>query len=211
MRSYLLGELESLRWNMLSMGELTLESIAHSLRCLMKTEGATYERATELESRIDDWNRSVHDQSLTILTLQSPVAADARLVSGILESIVDLEQIGDYAYEIAELAVRTGRRPISQLFTQVVGLGEGVREMLRSALDSWRHLDRAQGLSVRPREAFIRSDCQILIEKLYQLVTSARDGQIYVSLILICKHLGRMARHIVNVAEQAAAAAPADR
>jgi phosphate transport system protein len=108
----------------------------------MKTEGATYEQATELESQIDDSNRSIHDQCLTILTLQSPVAGDARLVTGILECIVDLEQIADYAYEVSELAVRTGRRPISQLFTQVVTVGEKVCEMLTIALDSWRHLDR---------------------------------------------------------------------
>jgi phosphate uptake regulator len=74
MRSHFFAELESVRQNMLSMGELTLESVAHSLKCLMKTEGATYEQATEIESRIDDSNRSIHDQSLTILTLQSPVA-----------------------------------------------------------------------------------------------------------------------------------------
>jgi phosphate transport system protein len=87
-------------------------------------------------------------------------------VTGILESIVDLEQIGDYAYEVSELAVRIVRRPISQLFTQVAALGETVREMLTVALDSWRHLDRAQGLLVRPKEALLRSDCQILTEKL---------------------------------------------
>jgi phosphate uptake regulator len=57
MRSHFVGELESVRQNMLSMGELTLESISHSLKCLTRTEGVTYEQVTELESRIDDWNR----------------------------------------------------------------------------------------------------------------------------------------------------------
>ncbi len=210
-RSHFIGELESTHHNMISIGELTLQSVAHSLNCLMRTEGATYEQATELESKIDDWNRSVHDQALAILILQSPVAGDARLITGILESVVDLEQIGDYAYEVSDLAVHMDRRPTTQLLSQVVATGEKVREMLETALDSWKHLDRALGLSVQPREALLRSDCHMLMEKLYQLTAAPADAKIHVNLILICKHFERMARHIVSVAEQAASAAPAER
>jgi phosphate transport system protein len=195
---------------MLSMGELTLASIAHSLDCLLKKEGANFEGATELESKIDDWNRLVHDQALKILVLQSPVAGDARLVTGILESIIDLEQIGDYAYEVSGLALGVSRRPTAQLLSQVVNVGERIRDMLMVALDGY-HLDRAEGPSIRSKETLIHNDCHMLSEKLYQLTAVSGDTQIYVNLILILKHFERMARHIVSVAEQAASAAPAGR
>ena len=211
MRAHFVEELQAVHQNMISMGELTLKSVAHAINCLTKAEGATYEQATELESKIDESSRSVHDQALKILILQSPVAGDARLITGILEGVVDLEQIGDYAYEVSDLAVHTGRRPTTQLLSQVVATGEKISEMLASALESWRHLDRALGLAVRPQEASIRSECYTLTEKLYQLTSAPTDAPIYVNLILICKHFQRMARHIVSVAEQAASAAPAGR
>jgi phosphate transport system protein len=211
MRSHFAEELESVRRNMLLMGDLTLESVSYALKCVVKTEGATYEEASELEFRIDDLNRSIHNECLNILTLQAPVARDARLVIGILEGIVDLEQIGDYAFEASDLALNSARCPVTQVTSQVVAFGEGVRDMLAIALDTWKNLDRAQGLALRSRQASVRTDCQNLTDKLNQLVTSPGGGQVYISLILICKHFERMAHHAVSVAEQAAAAAPAER
>jgi len=210
-RAHFVTELELVHQNVIAMGELTLKSVAHCVDCLTKAEGATYERATELESKIDDMNRTVHDEALAILVLQSPVARDARLITGILGSVVDLEQIGDYAYEISDLVFQTDRRPTAQVLSQIVVTGKKVCEMLASALDAWRHLDRTLGLSIRATEESIRNDCRTLIEKLYQLSSAPADAQIYVNLILICKHFERMARHIIYVADHAAAAAPVGR
>ena len=210
-RVHFIGKLESVHRDLISMGELTLKGIAHSLDCLLRTEGATYERATELESNVDDWSRTILDQALEILVLQSPVAGDARLITGVLESVIDLEQIADYTYEISDLAFQTDRCPTNQLLSQIVAAGEKVRDMLANALDSWRRLDRALGLSVRTTEASTRNDCRALTERLYQLISARADAQIYVNLILICKHFERMARLIVYVAEQAVSAAPAER
>ena len=211
MRSHFADELESVRRNMLLMGDLAVESVSYALKCVVKTEGANYEEASELEFRIDDLNRSIHNECLNILTLQAPVARDARLVIWILEGIVDLEQIGDYAFEASDLALNSPRCPVTQVTSQVVAFGEGVRGILAIALDTWKNLDRAQGLALRSRQASVRSDCQNLTDKLNQLVVSPGGGQVYISLILICKHFERMAHHAVSVAEQAAEAAPAER
>src|ERR1035438_134898 len=210
-RAHFVGELEALHQNLISLGDPTLKSVEQCMRCLTKAAGATYEQATELESKIDDSSRFVHDRALGILILQSPVAGDARLITNILESVVDLEQIADYAYEISDLAFQTDRRPTIQLLSQVIATGGKVHTMLMSALESWRQLDRALGLSVRSREAPIRTDCHTLTERLYQLTSAQADAQVYVNLIFICKHFERMARHIVYVAEQAASAAPPER
>ena len=210
-RAHFVEELEAIHQSMLSMGELTLRSIGSALKCLTNTGGATFEEVTALESEIDEANTIIHDRALKILILQSPVAGDARLITSILESIIDLEQIADYAYEISDLALQTDRRPASQVLSQVVAIGEQVREMLASALDGWSHLDRAAGLSLRSSETSIRTGARALADRLYQLTSSPADAQLYVNLILICKHFERMARLSAFVAEQAALAAPVER
>jgi phosphate uptake regulator len=60
-------------------------------------------RASELEAQTDHQHRLIHHQCLNLITLQ---AKDARLVTGVLDTIVDLELIGDYAYEIVTLSLR---------------------------------------------------------------------------------------------------------
>ena len=83
------------------MGETAVSLLAEALRAIVQPNPASLERASELESQTDHQHRLIHDQCLSLITRQAPVARDARLVTGVLDAIVDLELIGDYAYEIA--------------------------------------------------------------------------------------------------------------
>jgi len=134
------------------------------------------------------------------------VARGARFVTGVLNAIVDLELIGDYAYEIVTLASAVRRRAPSQVLAQISDVATKVRKLLATAIDAWRNEGSAKGLSVRPQEAAIRTECGALYEKLTQL-TSGGEATTYVDLMLISRHLERILRHAVCVADQAAGAA----
>jgi phosphate transport system protein len=64
-----------------------------------------------LEAHIDHRHRLIHDECLTLITLEAPVARDAWFVTGVLDAIIDLELTGDYSYEIVTLASGIERRP----------------------------------------------------------------------------------------------------
>lgn len=133
------------------------------------------------------------------------------LVTGILDAIVDLELIGDYAYEIVTLMSAMHGRPPSQVLGQMSAVGAKIQECLSAAIGAWRTPDRAQALSVRPQEAPIRAECGALYEKLSRLTSASRNTPTYVDLMLTCRHLERILRHAVCVADQAADAAPPGR
>jgi phosphate transport system protein len=143
-----------------------------------------------------------------LLTLQAPVAGDARLLTRILEAIVDLELIGDYANDIAGHALGMSGKPVSAMLHHLAEAGTKVQETLAQALDSWRRLDKSLGLSLRSKQNALKTDCERLIEKLTTLSSSSRDSSAYVALILICKDLERIGVHSVNIAEQAAFTVP---
>jgi len=208
MRTHYVQELESVRHNLVEMGETTLSLLAEALSAVADPSPGPSEKASELEARTDHQHRLIHDQCLNLITLQTPVARDARLVTGVLDAIVDLELIGDYSYEIATLSSAMHGRPPSQLLGQMSAVGAKVQECLSSAIGSWRNLDRTQALSVRPQEAPIRAECGALHERLSQLTSGPGDVATYVDLMLICRHLERILRHAACVADQAADAAP---
>ena len=208
MRAHYAGELESVRQSLIAMGETTVALLAEALRAVVDPSPGRSEKASELESQTDHQHRLIHDQCLNLITLQSPVARDARLITGALDAIVDLELIGDYAYEMVLLVSAKQRRPPSQILSQISDIGVKIREVLSAAIDSWRSEDRSLALSVRPREAAIRAECQALAEKVSLLTSAPGDVTAYVNLLLICRHLERIMRHAVCVAEQAARAAP---
>ncbi|MGA3039847.1 MAG: PhoU domain-containing protein [Bryobacteraceae bacterium] len=208
MRTRYAGELESVRQNLIAMGETTSALFAEALRAVVDPSPGVAEKASELESQTDHQHRLIHDQCLNLITLQAPVARDARLITGALDAIVDLELIGDYAYEMVGLASAKQGRPPSQMLGQVAEIGAKIGEILSAAIDSWRNEDRSLALSMRPRETAVRADCHALAEKVAQLTSAPGDVTAYVNLLLICRHLERIMRHAVCVAEQAAEAAP---
>jgi phosphate transport system protein len=201
-------ELELVRQHLIQMGETTIDVYSEALGGIGKCDRESSERAQDLETQTDHQNRMIHEECLSLITLQSPVARDARLVTAILDAIVDLELIADYANEIASLNLEMTRRPMSQVLVQVSDTGAKIGEMLSVAIDSWRKEDRELALSVRPRETAVRAELQNLYEKLSKLMVTPGDGALYVTLLLIARHLERIMRHSVSVAEQAATCAP---
>jgi phosphate transport system protein len=151
MRTHYFNELEAVRQNLVQMGETTSALLAEALSAVANPNPGPSARASELEAKTDHWHRLIHDQCLNLITLQAPVARDARLVTGILDAIVDLELIGDYAYEIVTLSSAIHGRPPSQVLSQMSSVGAKIQESLSAAIESWRSGDRDQALSVRPR------------------------------------------------------------
>jgi phosphate transport system protein len=162
MRTHYIQELESVRQNLVRMGETTLSLLAEGLSAMADPRPGSSARASELEAQTDHQHRLIHDQCLNLITLQAPVACDARLVTGVLDAIVDLELIGDYAYEIVTLSSELHGRPPSQVLGQMSAAGAKIQECLTAAIDSWRNLDRTRDLSVRHQEAPIRAECGAL-------------------------------------------------
>jgi len=207
-RIHYVQELESVRQNLMQMGETTASLLNEALHAISGDGSGAAERASELESQTDHQLGMIHDQCLSLITLQAPVARDARLITGILDAIVDLELIGDYACEIATIGGSIRHRPPSPIVHQISDIFSGIRGVLLTALDGWSSDDAGQGLSVASRVAAIRIECHTLYEKLSQLASAPGDAMPYVNLLLVCRHLQRISRHAACIAEQAASAAP---
>lgn len=210
-RTHYHAELESVRRNLVEMGETTLALFDEAAASVSETSLDRSAKAGELEAKTDDQHRLIHDQCLDLIALQAPVAKDARFVTGALDAIVDLELIGDYSYEIVTLASGVRRRPPSQVLVQISEVTKKVREVLATAIDSWRTEDSTQVVSVRSQESAIRAECGALYEKLTRLTSGAGQATAYVDLMLICRHLARILRHAVCAAAQGTTgAAPLD-
>ncbi len=209
-RTQYLKELDSVRQNLIQMGQTTIELFDEALRSISEPNPASSAKASELEAQTDHQHRLIHDQCLNLITLQAPVARDARLVTGVLDAIVDLELIGDYCYEMVTLASSMRRRPPLQVLAQISDIATKVRGVLAAAIDSWRNEADPQNLSARPQESALRDDCRAVYEKLSRLTSAPGDATMYVDLMLIARHLERILRHAVCVADQAAGAAPLD-
>ena len=200
-------ELEQTKTEFLHMGQLAQEAVQSALRALGDCDGAAAARAHILEAETDNLNRAIFDACLRLMTLQAPVAGDARLITGMLGAIVDLELIGDYADDVAEIASGMTGKPASGVLAEFTAIGGRVQDMLRSAVDRWRTLDQTEDVAIRPMQGAVKRSCQDLLAKLTQLSAASPDQPLLAGLILVCKYFERISSHSVNIAEQAAFAA----
>jgi len=132
-RTLYMQELESVRKNLIQMGETTTELLTEAIRAISVGDSASAERACELEAKTDHQLRMIRDRCLSLITLQAPVARDARLITGILDAIVDLELIGGYACEIVTISGAMDHRPPHPIMAQISEIGSRTREILSMA------------------------------------------------------------------------------
>jgi phosphate transport system protein len=135
--------------DLLLLGDLAGTAVKRAVASVVTHDDALARRVIEEDDRIDDLYLALDHGLLGLLALQSPVAADLRLVSAILHSCLHLERVGDQAVNVAKLYLATRHLPGSDpMRTQLQEMGDRVVEMLASAMRAFaeRDLERASGL-----------------------------------------------------------------
>lgn len=208
-REFFVQELNATRTELLRMGALAEKALSDALLGIVNSDLEAAGRVKALEEAIDSSNRTIYDRCLRFINLQAPVASDTRYITGILEAIVNIERIGDYAEDLADVAFAIAGKPLPPFIQDFAVMGNHTQTMVRAALDTWATLDREQGLAVRAMDDAVDTDYQKLFQSLSTLVQQGDgDGSVPLYLVLVCRYLERIADHAVSAAEQAAYAAP---
>ena len=127
---------------LLALGELAGVSIQRSVRALVDHDDALAERVITQDDEIDELYLQIDSGTLSLLALQSPVAADLRLISAILHSCLHLERVGDQAVNIAKLYFATRDLPASDAMrTMIDEMGERVVLMIRTVMEAFAKRD----------------------------------------------------------------------
>ena len=129
--------LERIELDLLTMGELAATAVQRAVEALVERDEAKAQLVIDGDDQIDDLYLGIDHGSLQLLALQSPVAADLRLVSVILHSCLHLERIGDQAVNVAKLYLATKDEPGREgMRQQVAEMGTIVVDMVRTAMES---------------------------------------------------------------------------
>jgi phosphate transport system protein len=141
--------LQRVELELLELGELAGTAVLRAVDAVAKRDDALAEAVITGDDEIDDLYLRIDHGTLSLLALQSPVAADLRLISAILHSDLHLERIGDQAVNVAKLSLARRDTPGSDAMRgQIREMGDLVVQMLRTAMEAFakRDLELAQKL-----------------------------------------------------------------
>jgi phosphate transport system protein len=76
--------LDRIERELLALGQLAGEAVQRAVEALVERDEAKAQRVIDGDDQIDDLYLRIDQDALSVLALQSPVAADLRLVSAII-------------------------------------------------------------------------------------------------------------------------------
>ena len=103
--------LQRIESELLELGELAGTAVQRSVEAVSERDDDQAMKVIADDDAIDDLYLGIDHGALSLLALQSPVAADLRLISAILHSCLHLERIGDQAVNVAKLHLATRDTP----------------------------------------------------------------------------------------------------
>jgi len=152
MRTAYHDALEQAHLDVVRLGALVGDAVHASALSLERRDTALAGRVIAGDDSIDEMRRRVEASCIELIWKQQPVAGELRQIAAMLEIVVDLERIGDYAVEIsknsvklADVAIRPGRVEIGRIAAIA-------SEMLRDAMRSYTENDTALADSVIQRD-----------------------------------------------------------
>jgi phosphate transport system protein len=142
MRTRFHEELAEMEHNLLELGDLAGVAVQRSVQALVDHDDVAARSVVDDDDQIDELYLRIDHGILALLALQSPVAADLRLVSAILHCCLHLERIGDQAVNVAKLHLTTSTLSGSDAMRQQIGeMGTIVVTMVRTAMEAFARRD----------------------------------------------------------------------
>ncbi len=201
-RRHLAEELDELKTRLLTMGGLAEERLRMAVRGLVERDHELLVDVIGGDSRIDDLQMEIDKRCFTLVALYQPVAIDLRTVVSALKINADLERVGDFAVNIAEVAQRYLLHPPVKPLIDLPRMGELALRMLREALDAFVTRDVNLAQSVLRQDDWLDAfKEQIFREVLTYMLGDSRTIEPGIDLILMSRHLERVGDHATNIAE----------
>jgi len=201
-RHHFEADLQALRNQLLTMGGLVEERVHRAVHSLVHRGEEDAQRVIATDKEVNDLQMEIDDRCLRLLATQTPLAVDLRLITSAMKINADLERIGDQAVNIAEsVLVLIPQPPLKPLIDipRMAGIAE---KMIRDALDAFVKKDAELARDVLRRDDEVDElKDQVFRELLTYMMADPGTIQRALSLILISRHLERIADHATNIAE----------
>ena len=195
-------ELKALKGRLLQMASLAEESIAKSIKALVERDKKLAEDVIKSDEAINLLEIEVDELSLKLLALRQPIATELRFITSALKINSDLERIGDLSVNIAQRALDLMEHPLLKPLIDIPRMAQLAQKMVKDSLDAFvnRDADLARNVCMRDDEVD-QLNHQIFRELLTYMIQDTKAITRAVDLILVGRHLERIADHATNISE----------
>lgn len=190
--------------DVLRMGALVESSFrfSHQAMFVQNLEAAT--EISLLDQKIDRYYRKIELECSTLLTQSVPEAQDLRIVSAFMQLVRDLERIGDYAEDLAEISIKLLPYTPHPCLHQIEVMSNNAQAMLALSLVALSDLDAGAAKTVKELDDQVDSAYDEVYQTLAQQKGIQGSVEPLLLLVLAIRCLERMADHATNIGQRVA-------
>jgi phosphate transport system protein len=195
-------ELNQVKQKTLRLGSLVEDMVERAVTALVERDPVLAEETIATDQKVDTLEVEIDEECIRLLALYQPAAGDLRFVTTAMKIATDLERSADQAVNISQRAIELNEEPQLKPYIDIPIMSQLSQKMLRDCLDAFvrRDVDLARAVI----ESDNRVDAlknQVFRELLTFMMEDPRTITRAIGLILVSRHLERIADHATNIAE----------
>jgi phosphate transport system protein len=197
-------ELEKIKKRILTLGGIVEDRVRMSIKAIETRDTGIAKKIINGDYEIDEMEVDIEEDCLKILALYQPVAVDLRFITTVIKINNDLERIADETVNIARgvnyLSERKQQFEFDFDFSEML---DKTQFMLKRSLDALVNLDT----DIAAKVCILDDEVDKMNGEVHRLVKNAvkknpEQGEHLINLLLISRHLERIADHATNIAEE---------
>ena len=195
--------LRGLQDELLVLGSMVEKAIARSMKALKERDLELARHVVVDDTEINQKRLDIEERCIELIVTQQPVASDLRVIIAVLNIIIELERIGDYATGIANIALMIGDEPPLKPLVDLPRMTEKTKDMLRRSLDAFinRDAETARQICIEDDEVDNLYD-QVYRELITFMLEDPRTITRATQLIWVAHNLERSADRVTNICER---------
>ncbi len=186
--------------------DMVAETLGRTIEAIQHQDTELAQLVIADDDRIDGRYLEVHQELLTLLATQSPVATDLRLISALLHVMKGIERMGDQCVNIAKLIPLTGSEPPvdDRMLADIVTMGKQARSLVTQSKHAFaqRDVDLARDL-VRQDDVIdnLNKEC---FRTAIEIGDEVDRREWAMTMMLVARAIERIGDNSVDVGEQVA-------
>jgi phosphate transport system protein len=195
-------ELDHVKEKILRMGSLVEDMVESAVAALVDRDSHLAEETIAADAKTDALEVEVDEACMRLLALHQPAAGDLRFITTAMKISTDLERMADQAVNISQRVIELNEEPQLKPYIDIPIMSGLAQKMVRESLDAFVRKDAA--LARQVVEADNKVDAlknQVFRELLTFMMEDPRTIPRAIRLILVSRHLERVADHATNISE----------
>jgi phosphate transport system protein len=187
---------------MLTMAGMAEQAVGKAIKALVDRDAKLAKAVVDEDVAINRLEVEIEETCLDLLARYQPEAKDLRMIAMVFKIVNDLERVGDQGVNVAERTLSLLKEPLLKPLIDIPKMATLAQKMLKDALDAFVNQDPELARSVCRRDDEVDHLNDLVYQELLDYMR--RDPSTIVraiDLILIGRHLERVADHATNIAE----------